>query len=144
MDIYNLGKASKCRLKKLGGLTWHVQENPNTPSPTEQRIINALSTTDITFYREVTFNKLLIRKTVYYRFDFWIPKYRLLIEYDGKHHLEPSNKAKDLYKDNFALWNNLKLHRFNIDNYQTLEQDVLTCLYEVKKHSEIKSKYRKP
>lgn len=144
MNVYNLGKRSKQREKRLGGLTWYVQDNPNEPSPAEQRIINCLNTTDITFYREVTFNKLLTRKENYLRFDFWIPKYRLLLEYDGEHHLQPENKAKDLYKDNFALWNNLKLHRFNKQHWPNLETEVLNTLQEVIRLSERNATYIKP
>lgn len=137
-------KYSKKTLKVKKPLVWKVQENPKPPSVAEQRIIDCLSTTGLTFYREVIFNGMLTRKESYFRFDFWIPKYRLLLEYDGEHHLQPGNKAKDLYKDNFALWNNLKLHRFNKQHWSNLETEVLNTLQEVIRLSERNATYIKP
>lgn len=62
----------------------------STTSKAEQQIMDILIAKGIVFEREKTFDNL--RGTTPHsrlRYDFWLPEYKLLIEYDGEHHFVP-------------------------------------------------------
>ena len=65
------------------------------PSIGEQIIKARLEDLGIIFHREVVFNEL-----PFLRFDFYIPEYRLAIEYDGRQHFE---LVKDFYDTEESL-----------------------------------------
>ena len=82
----------------------------------------------INFEREKTFSDLKRGK---FRYDFYIPKYNILIEYDGEqhfrhiHHFQKlrrdflKQQEHDRQKNSYALANNIKLFRipyWEIDN----------------------------
>jgi hypothetical protein len=52
----------------------------------EEAIANILNNLHITFEREKIFNTCKAINNVFYRFDFYLPKYNIIIEYDGRQH----------------------------------------------------------
>lgn len=101
------------------------------PSPTEQRILNTLLTLPIIFFREVSFRGFGNPKMPY-RFDFYLPNRKVVIEYDGKHHKHKDVKARDTIKNKFCKKHNIKVIRFNIIHYPDLEEQVLKTLKKLK------------
>ena len=58
-----------------------------------ERILKELfETHNITYIKEKTFDNCRNSKNNLLRFDFYLPNYNILIEYQGKHHYEPINK----------------------------------------------------
>lgn len=99
------------------------------PSKGEAWISDILSNLNICFVREKTFREMWVRGSRP-RFDFWLPSYNLLIEYDGKQHFEPhkfanhvnnthmlqqfnTTKKNDKRKTNFAKSQGIRLLRIN-------------------------------
>ena len=96
----------------------------------EQNIINILKENNIKFYKEYIFSDLPKR-----RYDFYLPQFNRLVEFDGTQHIEYKNhwyqtqeefseaQNRDIEKNNYALTNNIPLVRipyFERDNI-TLE-----------------------
>lgn len=95
----------------------------------EAAIEDFLKNNNISFTTEKTFPTLLSVKNWYLRFDFYLPTYNILIEFDGEQHFNPryfskDNKEKiledfhtlqknDQIKNEWCLSNNYKLIRFN-------------------------------
>lgn len=74
------------------------------------------------FKQEVSFIDLKYWNGHYPRFDFYLPKLGLVIEYDGSHHEKEQNKAKDFYKDKWLKANGIKCARFPYDLYPNDKQ----------------------
>jgi len=81
---------------------------------------------NIDYYREHKFDKLIYKRNM--KFDFYLPKFNLLIEFDGKQHWDNKSKfydkdgiIRDNLKDQFCKDNNLSLIRF-IDNSKTFSK----------------------
>jgi hypothetical protein len=80
----------------------------SVPSPSEQKIIDLLVSECVEFEREVAFEGLYSTKGYYLFFDFFLPSYRLLIEFDGYHHYDKNNpnylttRHRDGKKNRFA------------------------------------------
>ena len=91
----------------------------------EDKVISVLKKTKgIHFVREKTFEDLRGGK---YRYDFYIPDSKTLIEVDGQYHFFPiqgemalkKQKEHDRQKNSYALANKMKLYRipyWDIDN----------------------------
>ena len=91
----------------------------------EDKIISVLKKADgLHFVREKTFEDLRGGK---YRYDFYIPSSKTLIEVDGQYHFFPiqgeaalkKQKEHDRQKNSYALANKMKLYRipyWDIDN----------------------------
>ena len=103
------------------------------PSYTEKLICSILTRRQEDFYREVSFRGMYYKQTGgYARFDFWLPEYNLVFEYDGKdYHKTNEQKRRDLIKDNFCLKYGIKLIRLNKEHYQDLEQVICAYLEEI-------------
>ena len=112
-------------------------------SSLEEKIITILKKEKIKFQREKTYPDL---KFGYYRFDFFIPQYNLLIEVDGAQHYKFSKifhkkrqdflkaQERDRRKNSYALSHNISLYRipyFEIENIYTF-QDILQDKFLVK------------
>ena len=112
-------------------------------SSLEEHIIKILQKEKIKFQREKTYPDL---KFGYYRFDFFIPQYNLLIEVDGAQHYKFSKlfhkkrqdflkaQERDRRKNSYALSHNIPLYRipyFEIENIHTF-QDILQDKFLVK------------
>lgn len=112
-------------------------------SSLEEHIIKILQKEKIKFQREKTYPDL---KSGYYRFDFFLPQYNLLIEVDGAQHYKFSKifhkkrqdflkaQERDRRKNSYALSHNIPLYRipcFEIENINTF-QDILQDKFLVK------------
>ena len=112
-------------------------------SSLEEHIIKILQKEKIKFQREKTYPDL---KFGYYRFDFFIPQYNLLIEVDVAQHYKFSKifhktrqdflkaQERDRRKNSYALSHNIPLYRipyFEIENINTF-QDILQDKFLVK------------
>ena len=112
-------------------------------SSLEEKIITILKKEKINFQREKTYPDL---KFGYYRFDFFLPQYNLLIEVDGAQHYKFSKlvhkkrqdflkaQERDRRKNSYALSHNIPLYRipyFEIENINTF-QDILQDKFLVK------------
>ena len=112
-------------------------------SSLEEHIISVLKKEKIKFQREKTYPDL---KFGYYRFDFFLPQYNLLIEVDGAQHYKFSKlfhkkrqdflkaQERDRKKNSYALSHNIPLYRipyFEIENINTF-QDILQDKFLVK------------
>ena len=56
----------------------------------ERKVKKWLKENNIDFEQEKKFSSLIGKKNSNYRFDFYLPKHNLLIEYDGKQHFMPA------------------------------------------------------
>lgn len=112
-------------------------------SSLEEHIISVLKKEKIKFQREKTYPDL---KFGYYRFDFFLPQYNLLIEVDGAQHYKFSKlfhkkrqdflkaQERDRRKNSYALSHNIPLYRipyFEIENINTF-QDIFQDKFLVK------------
>ena len=112
-------------------------------SSLEEHIISVLKKEKIKFQREKTYPDL---KSGYYRFDFFLPQYNLLIAVDGAQHYKFSKifhkkrqdflkaQERDRRKNSYALSHNIPLYRipyFEIENINTF-QDILQDKFLVK------------
>lgn len=119
IDYYDFFNTNRCRDMSQG----------------EIRISNELKRQGIVFETEKTFegckNKRLLR------FDFWLPEYNLLIEFDGEQHNKDTNHWKKMdferLKENDAIKN-----KFCEDNNIYLERIVYSVLInnDVERHIE--------
>lgn len=107
----------------------------------EEKIELLLRRNNIVFERQKHFNSCKFPDTNYYAyFDFYLPKYHLLIEYDGEQHFYYSNNKNtwnnkenfkkviehDTYKNNWCINNNFILIRIPFTHYEKLEiKDLL-------------------
>ena len=94
----------------------------------EEKIASLLKENNIQFERQKIFNTCIFEDTKSYaKFDFYLPKYNILIEYDGIQHFEPrcfggcskeqaeynfkKTKIHDIYKNEWCKNNNIQLIR---------------------------------
>lgn len=82
----------------------------------------------IQFEREFTFEDLRSDKNYPLRFDFYLPDYNLLIEYDGIQHFKDINflnskliQAHDKIKNDYCQQNNLSLLRIPYTEFANIE-----------------------
>lgn len=93
------------------------------PSPPERRIQKILKDYDIPFIEECSF-KRFGHPFSPYRFDFYLPKHRIVIEYDGSHHSLSKIRYNDKLKNKFCRINKIKIVRFNKKHYFDLERHI--------------------
>ena len=90
------------------------------PSPPELRIQKVLKLRKIKFVCECSFKKFGYAISPY-RFDFYLPEYNCIIEYDGKHHSQRAVRKNDSLKNQFCKKNKIKIYRYNVKHYSELE-----------------------
>lgn len=94
----------------------------------EFKIKQILQNENIDFYSQYMFSNLPNRF-----FDFYLPKFNIIIEYDGEQHFNPNSKfytkegiERDKEKNNYCLKNNISIYRIpywdynKIINYESL------------------------
>lgn len=112
----------------------------------ELKIQNFLERENIDFIKEKKFDTLM--KNTYLRFDFYIEKYNLLIEYDGQQHFSPvkfggitEEKAtqlfhkaqeRDIIKNKFVAKNNINLLRIPYWDFNNIEDILIDYLAKIK------------
>ena len=75
------------------------------------------------------------------RFDFFLPKYNICIEYDGEQHFKPikywggeeglrNRQNKDKIKNNYCKENNIQLIRLNYLEKDKISKDYLFSIIE--------------
>jgi len=88
----------------------------------ERKILNFLKENNIVFFSEYRFKDCKYKNTL--PFDFYLPDYNLLIEYDGEQHFKPIKcfggekefklrRLKDNIKTKYAIKNNILLVRLS-------------------------------
>jgi len=89
-------------------------------SKPEKQIINLLESKKIKYHYQYRFKNCKNKRSL--PFDFYLPDYNLIIEYDGQQHFKPieifggekdftQRKINDIIKNNYCLANNIKLLR---------------------------------
>lgn len=98
----------------------------------EQNIANLLKENNIEFKKEYIFSDLPKR-----RYDFYLPKFNRLIEFDGTQHIEFKNhwyqteeefleaQNRDIEKNNYALINNISLIRIPYSERDNITLDLI-------------------
>ena len=112
-------------------------------SSLEEKVITILKKEKIKFQREKTYPDL---KFGYYRFDFFLPQYNLLIEVDGMQHYKflkvfykkrqdfLKAQERDRRKNSYCLAHNILLYRipyFEIENIKQFK-DIIQDKFLVK------------
>lgn len=92
----------------------------------EAKISDYLSENDILYQPQKTFDGLKYKKTLFY--DFYLPEFNMLIEYDGEFHYSPifseeafeHEKKRDKLKTKYAMENNIALLRIPYWEYDNI------------------------
>lgn len=102
----------------------------------EQLLLN----NNIPFEREKTFSDLLGKKNMPLRFDFYLPTYNKLIEYDGIQHFQERNffrdtlleiQTRDIRKNEYCQLHKIPLVRIPYWKENVTLEDLLSTKYEV-------------
>ena len=109
----------------------------------ERKIMDILNNLDVEYEKEKTFEGLVSAKGGYLRYDFYLPKYNLLIEYDGEQHYNDvgpyfdyeSLRNNDQLKNKYAKEKRIHLLRIPYTEYDDLRDIILN---EIEKFSEQK------
>lgn len=95
----------------------------------ERKVQLFLEKHNIQFEKEKSFKDCIYKKPL--RFDFYLPKYNICIEYDGYYHFHTTEwnngdlnevKIRDKIKNNYCKKNKIKLIRIKYTFYKTLEE----------------------
>lgn len=92
----------------------------STLSPPEARIRDVLKSKGVFFIRECSFRNFG-HPIAPYRFDFYLPEYEVVIEYDGKHHSKAAFRKNDRLKNQFCKKNHIRIYRYAAKHYASLE-----------------------
>lgn len=114
----------------------------------EEKINKILTENNINFEYQKTFPDLYGKSKHPYFFDFYLPDYNILIEYDGIQHFQYTEgscwndkqnylntKERDKKKDEYCLKNNIPLIRIPYTDF-----DILDYNYLIDKIKEVKNK----
>lgn len=117
----------------------YKSNNSIKPSFTEKILIKQFKDRKIFYVREVEFAQCINPLTGYnLRYDFYLPEYNILVEYDGKdYHASDDVKQRDIIKNDFAKDHDIKLIRISSipDIYKWLE--TLTALILQEKRNRV-------
>jgi len=113
---------------------WFISDKHELPEPSaaEYKIIAALSKYDIQWAREISFRGLHFTTYSHPRFDFYLPRYRVVIEYDGGlYHNTPESKKNDRSKDKFCNDNGIRVIRYGKKHYYHLHSHIESLMKEL-------------
>lgn len=118
--------------------SWFVCNRKDLPAPSaaEEIIIALLNLYSVRWYREISFYGLQFTSYSYPRYDFYIPKMNMILEYDGQaYHGADDKLAIDRAKDKFCKDNGIGIIRWNRKHYYHLGRHVeeLMAEYGIKK-----------
>jgi len=99
----------------------------------ELKIIEILNDKNINYIFQKSFDDCKNDNERKFKFDFYLPKQNILIEYDGKHHYEHNKyfgdiksfeliKKYDSMKNDYAIINNITLIRIPYYNYKIIDK----------------------
>lgn len=114
-------------------IQWRVcpRADLNPPSSAEQLIMQELNKYNIMWYREVEFMEHMKSEYGYYRYDFYIPKHFLVIEYDGtQYHNSHEAILNDREKTRFCNEVKLNLVRYNRKHYYKMAEHIRSLMRE--------------
>lgn len=107
----------------------------NSISKGEQKIKSILEKNNIIFEREKTFETCKSKNNKRLRFDFYLPEYNLVIEYDGKQHTTETEvfshysfkdlQENDKIKNEWCKNNNITMIRIPFTKYKDINIDLL-------------------
>ena len=91
----------------------------------EEKIAEILDELSVYYQQQYTFDDCINPKTFYkLRYDFFLPAYNLLIEYDEQHHYnDKDTKQRDEIKNQYAKDHNITLVRIPYTYYDKLTKD---------------------
>lgn len=114
-------------------------------SPPEQKIEKILIKNGFNFIREKIFPDCVNEKDNKLRFDFYLPYYNFIIEYDGEQHFKPVKKYggvrgfekrqhHDKIKNDYCYANNIRVLRLNMFHlrYNKMEEYILNEIDSIK------------
>ena len=114
--------------------------NGKRVSKGERRIASVLLKHNISFETEKSFDNCINGKGNRLRFDFFLDKLNILIEFQGHHHYKPVNKGwrakrvhestviHDRIKKRFCLDNGLGLLEIKYNEFDNIEDIILNVL----------------
>ena len=100
-----------------------------TPSPAERLIMDELVKYDLLWEREVSFHGFYGEKGYLHRYDFYLPDYNIIIEYDGKDwHYLPGKQETDRIKRNYLQDHQIELIVWTTPDYYHIEDRVQSLM----------------
>lgn len=107
------------------------------PSEAEKIIIRALNGHEVEYYTEVSFLGMKYSTGNYARYDFWLPAYNTLIEYDGQeYHQTEDQLHRDKLKTAFCRKYKIRLERYNRYAYYKLGPEIAKLLQNLQQSGE--------
>lgn len=139
--VCSCGNPNKILVSSSNLISGHTVSCGCIRSKGEKEILNFLIKNNISFIQEKTFDSCRIPDSgAKARFDFYLPDYDLLIEYDGEQHFIVSNwntkeelertQFRDNYKNSWCKDNNKKLLRIKYSDYDNLEKILRKEIFE--------------
>lgn len=103
---------------------WRQCKHKNLPKPSvaEEMIIDQLVRYSVRWTREVEFLDHKSSEYGHYRYDFYLPDYNTVIEYDGKGHAQVNRKKADKSKDEFCASRGIKMIRYNKSHFYRIPE----------------------
>ena len=121
----------------------HTQSCGCSRSHGEVKIANILEQLQIDFIKEYSYEDLKSNKNKKLRFDFYLPEYNTLIEFQGRQHYENTGGffdelfeelvERDKMKKEYCKNNNIKLIEIPYSDYDILNKDYLLHKIKVSK-----------
>ena len=103
-----------------------VARKRSSMSKGEKKVHDFLISENVEFFREYYFTSCYspISNRLLY-FDFWIPEYNLVIEYDGEYHYSKdkteNQKVNDFTKNAYCAKNHINLLRIKYTDFDNIE-----------------------
>lgn len=113
---------------------WFIDTKHKLPEPSaaEQKIMAALEQYRVDWSREVSFYGLQFTTYSWPRFDFYLPRYRVIIEYDGQYsHNTPKQKKTDRSKEKFCRDNGITVIRYSRKHYYHIQSHINKLMMEL-------------
>lgn len=116
----------------------------------EKMVVSVLGGLDIDYIPQHTFDDCVLVNKL--RFDFYLPKYNAVIEYDGQQHYEPvdfankgkewavelliKNQERDSFKNNYCRENHIPLLRIPYWEYENIEILIKDFIKDIQESQE--------
>jgi len=113
---------------------WFISDKHELPEPSaaEYKIMAALEKYNVQWAREVSFHGLQFTTYSWPRFDFYLPRYRVVIEYDGKnYHNTETSKKNDRSKEKFCKDSGIRVVRYEAKHYYHLHTHIDSLMEEL-------------